>query len=69
MRDPQGSPNDVTTNRGPWPGPQTGARRGVASTTPNSSRIGQTSQIPMESNFYISFRTPSLNLTRIVTAP
>jgi hypothetical protein len=61
--------NDVTTSRGPWPDPQTGARRGVSSTTPNPSRIGQTSRIPMESNFCIYFRTPSLDPTRIVNAP
>jgi hypothetical protein len=36
-----------------WPGPQIGARRGTASATPSSSRIGQTSQILMESNFCI----------------
>jgi hypothetical protein len=50
---PTGFPNNVTASRGPWPGPQTGARRGVASTTPNPSIIGQTSRISMESNFYI----------------
>jgi hypothetical protein len=43
----------VTTSHGPWPDPQTRARRGVASTTPNLSRIGLTRWIPMESNFCI----------------
>jgi hypothetical protein len=62
-------PNNVTTSHGPWPDPRTGARRGVASTTPDPSRIGQTSRIPMESNFCIQFRTPSLDPTSIITAP
>jgi hypothetical protein len=64
-----GFPNNVTTSRGPWPSPRTRARRGVASATPDPSRIGQTSRIPMESNYCILFRTPSLDPTRIVTAP
>ena len=66
---PTGFPNNVTMSRGPWPGPRTRTRRGVAPTTPNPNRIGQTNQIPMESNFCIYFRTPSLDPTRIVTTP
>jgi hypothetical protein len=50
---PTGFPSDVTIGRGPWPGPQAEARRGAASATPTPSRIGQTSQIPMESTFLI----------------
>jgi hypothetical protein len=33
--------NNVTMSRGPWPSPRTGAKRDVASSTPNSNRIGQ----------------------------
>jgi hypothetical protein len=50
---PIGFPGDMTISHGPWPGPQMKARRGAMSATPNPSRIGHTSQIPMESNFYI----------------
>jgi hypothetical protein len=50
---PIGFPNNMTMSHGPWPDPQTGARRGIASTTPNPSRIGQISQISTESNFCI----------------
>jgi hypothetical protein len=50
---PIGFPNNVTTSRGPWPGPLNRSRRGVSSTTPNPSRMGQTSRIPMKSNFCI----------------
>jgi hypothetical protein len=45
-------PSDMAASHGPWPSPRIEARRGAASTTPNPSRIGQTSWIPMESNFY-----------------
>jgi hypothetical protein len=45
--------NNTTLSRGPWPSPQVGDRRDVASTTPNPNRIGQTSWTPMESNFCI----------------
>jgi hypothetical protein len=48
---PTGFSNDMTTSHGPWPSPQTKARRGATSASPNPSRIGQTSQIPMKSNF------------------
>jgi hypothetical protein len=48
---PTGFRSDVTTSHGPWPGPRTKARRGTTSATLNSSRIGQTSWIPMENNF------------------
>jgi hypothetical protein len=50
---PTGFPSDMTMSREPWPSPWTGARRGAASATTNLSRIGQTSRIPMESNFCI----------------
>jgi hypothetical protein len=50
---PIGFHSEVTTNRGPWPGPRAGARRGAASATPTPSRIGQTSRIPIESTFCI----------------
>jgi hypothetical protein len=49
---PTGFRSGMTTSRGPWPGPRTGARRGAASAIPNPSRIGQTSWISMKSNFY-----------------
>jgi hypothetical protein len=35
-----GFPSDVTTNRGPRPGPRAKARRGATSATPTPSRIG-----------------------------
>jgi hypothetical protein len=50
---PTGSPSDMITSHGPGPGPQTEAGRGTAIATPNQSRIGQTSRILMESNFWI----------------
>jgi hypothetical protein len=50
---PAGFHNNTTMSRGPWPSPQVGDRRDVASTTLNPNRIGHTSQTPMESNFYI----------------
>jgi hypothetical protein len=37
---PTGFSSDVTTNRGPWPGPRAEVRRGAASATPTPSRIG-----------------------------
>jgi hypothetical protein len=46
-------PSDMIASRGPWPGPRTGARRGAASAAPSPNRIGQTSQILMESNFCV----------------
>jgi hypothetical protein len=66
---PTGFPIDMTTSRGSWLGPRTGAKRGATPATPNLSRIGQTSRIHMKSNFCIKFRTPFLDPTRIVTAP
>jgi hypothetical protein len=50
---PTGFPSNVTIGHGPWLGPWTEARRGVAFATPTPSRIGQTSRIPMESTFCI----------------
>jgi hypothetical protein len=50
---PIGFPSDMATSQGPWLGPRTEARRGATFATPNPSRIGQTSRIPLESNFYI----------------
>jgi hypothetical protein len=50
---PTGFPSDMATIRGPWPSPRIEARRGATSTTLNPSRIGQTSWIPIESNFCI----------------
>jgi hypothetical protein len=37
---PIGFPNNMTTSHGPWPGPWTRTRKGVAFTTPNVNRIG-----------------------------
>jgi hypothetical protein len=50
---PIGFPSNMTASRGPWLGPRTRARRGATSATPSPSRIGQTSRIPMESNFCV----------------
>jgi hypothetical protein len=44
---PIGFPSDATTSRGPWPSLQTKAGRGVATTTPKPSRIGQTGWTPI----------------------
>jgi hypothetical protein len=43
--------SNVTTSRGP--GPWTKAGRGAASTTPDPSRLGQTSRITIENTFCI----------------
>jgi hypothetical protein len=50
---PTGFPSNVTIGRGPWTGPRIEARRGAASATLTSSRIGKTSRIPVESTFCI----------------
>jgi hypothetical protein len=45
---PIGFSSNVTTSHGPWSSPWIEAGRGAASATPDLSRIGQTSWIPIK---------------------